>query len=149
MSFLLPSHLKEIPPPASHESNHIWTNHSFPLWSSHFNLKNHSQHLQAILRLSFMEAEMAYVRRNMFLADGSVCLGSQWEVCMGSSVFRGHRPFNLARHVMYRPQPFFFREPPISLFLIFLVFFPHSNHHYLDKLLTLPEKLNYINNSTM
>lgn len=37
----------------------------------------------------------------------------------------------------------------ISLFLLFLVFFPRSNHHYLDKLLTLPEKLNYINNSTM
>lgn len=41
------------------------------------------------------------------------------------------------------------RGPPISLFLIFLVFFPQPNHHYLDKLLTLPEKLNYINNSTV
>lgn len=49
----------------------------------------------------------------------------------------------------YRLQPFFFRGPPISLFLLFLVFFPHPSHHYLDKLLTLPEKLNYINNSTM
>lgn len=29
--------------------------------------------------------------------------------------------------------------PPISLFLIFLVFFPQPNHHYLDKLLTLRE----------
>lgn len=35
------------------------------------------------------------------------------------------------------------------IILLFLVFFPLSNHHYLDKLLTLPEKLNYINNSTM
>lgn len=64
---------------------------------------------------------------------------------------------------MQRPRPFKSSEQgpaqtttillrggaPISLFLLFLVFFPHSNHHYLDKLLTLPEKLNYINNSTM
>lgn len=68
---------------------------------------------------------------------------------MGSSVCRGQRPFNLASQVPYRLQSFFFRGPPISLFLIFLVFFRHPNHHYLDKLLTLPEKLNYINNSTM
>lgn len=59
---------------------------------------------------------------------------------------RGPRHSNICPE---RLQPFFSGGPTISLFLPFLVFFPNTNHHYLDKLLTLPEKLNYINNFTM
>lgn len=66
---------------------------------------------------------------------------------MDSSVCRGQRHSNLASRADHNHSSQ--GGPPISLFLLFLVFFPHSNHHYLDKLLTLPEKLNYINNFTM
>lgn len=72
---------------------------------------------------------------NLCPADYSVCPSSHWS--------------SDTKDVLIRLQPSLFRRPPISLFLPFHVFFLHPDHHYLDKLLTLPEKLNYINNSTM
>lgn len=71
---------------------------------------------------------------NICPADCSVCSSSPWS--------------SDTKAILIRLQPSLFRRPPISLFLLFYVFVLHPKHHYLDKLLTLPEKLNYINNST-
>lgn len=120
-------------------------NPNFPLCSSRFNLKNHSQHPQGLIPLSFMKAEEGYIRTNLF-PHRLFCLSwksgaHQCAEARGIFILRVESPTDYSHASQ--------GGPPISLFLLFLVFFPHSNHHYLDKLLTLPEKLNYINNSTM
>lgn len=98
-----------------------------------------------------MKAEKECIGTTLFPTDFSVCPGRQQEVCLGSSVCRGQTHCNIACTVECLTNYNHSSQggPTISLFLPFLVFFPHSNHHYFDKLLTLPEKLNYINNSTM
>lgn len=70
---------------------------------------------------------------------------NQWEVCTGSSVWRSEGI--QIKQLPWGLKPFFSGGGLLSHYSIFLFSFPSTNHHYLDKLLTVPEKLNYINST--